>query len=359
MENRMNAEGTRALLLRHCRAYPQMQAQDLLKFLYQSVFGCEHLVSSPETAVGSIAGEYAALGGTGRGGCAAEPLDGGYSRVPLACLGEGLGADTLGKLFVLSAGLEKGSVTELRRKLETAGELARQGALPFGAEEFRRAVSRWEAEGFPALHHSDAFRAAYRPAYRVIANRYIPFLPLFAALDKRRAAGRTAVAIEGGSASGKSTLGGLLEKLYGCTVFHMDDFFLQPAQRTPERLAEAGGNVDRERFLKEVLLPLRRGETVYYRKFDCSSMSLGEAEEVRPGRLTVIEGAYSMHPALAACYDLSVFLEISPARQRERILRRNTPQMAQRFFNEWIPLENAYFEKTDVKARCGLVIPVG
>ena len=32
----------------------------------------------------------------------------------------------------------------------------------------------------------------------------------------------------------------------------MDDYFLQPYQRTEERLAEPGGNVDYERFKEEI-----------------------------------------------------------------------------------------------------------
>ena len=33
----------------------------------------------------------------------------------------------------------------------------------------------------------------------------------------------------------------------------MDDFFLQPKQRTKERLEQAGGNVDYKRFKKEIV----------------------------------------------------------------------------------------------------------
>ncbi len=52
---------------------------------------------------------------------------------------------------------------------------------------------------------------------------------------------RLLLAIDGGSASGKTTLAALLAQRYGCPVFHMDDFFLRPEQRTPQRLAEPGG----------------------------------------------------------------------------------------------------------------------
>ena len=56
------------------------------------------------------------------------------------------------------------------------------------------------------------------------------------------------VAIDGKCTSGKTTLAGRLAEIYDCNVFHMDDFFLRPEQRTAERFAEVGGNVDYERF---------------------------------------------------------------------------------------------------------------
>ena len=54
------------------------------------------------------------------------------------------------------------------------------------------------------------------------------------------------VAIDGKCTSGKTTLASQLAEIYDCNVFHMDDFFLRPEQRTPERFAEDGGNVDNE-----------------------------------------------------------------------------------------------------------------
>ena len=208
------------------------------------------------------------------------------------------------------------------------------------------------------MHHSDAFRIAYKPAYRVISNKYIPFLPLFAKIDKMLEEKDVILAIDGGSASGKTTLGEMLKELYGCTVLHMDDFFLRPEQRTKERYAEVGGNVDRERFSEEVLIPLKRGEPIQYRRFDCATMTILPAAEITPNRLTVIEGAYSMHPSLSGYYGLSVFLDVSPELQKKRILKRNSPNMAQRFFSEWIPLEESYFSKMQVAERCDIRLSI-
>ena len=183
------------------------------------------------------------------------------------------------------------------------------------------------------------------------------FAPLFKRLDAMLAKSPVILAIEGGSASGKSTLATHLEQAYDCTVFHMDDFFLRPEQRTPARFAEPGGNVDRERFLAEVLTPLSRGETVQYRRFDCGTMTILPPVSVTPKRLTVVEGAYATHPAFGAPYGLTVFLDIDPALQKKRILARN-PDMAGMFFDRWIPMEHAYFEAMNVRSRCDLTIAV-
>ena len=107
-----------------------------------------------------------------------------------------------------------------------------------------------------------------------------------------------------------------------------------------------------------MLLPLRRGETVSYRRFDCATMQLLPAVPVAPKRLVVVEGAYSMHPELAPHYDLSAFLDIAPALQRERILRRNTPEKARRFFSDWIPMEQKYFAAFGIPERCTLRISI-
>ena len=66
---------------------------------------------------------------------------------------------------------------------------------------------------------------------------------------------RILIGIDGRTGSGKSSLAKKLAEEFFCNLFHMDDFFLQGFQRTEERRKEIGGNVDYERFQREVLLP--------------------------------------------------------------------------------------------------------
>ena len=150
------------------------------------------------------------------------------------------------------------------------------------------------------------------------------------------------VAIDGKCTSGKSTLAARLAEIYDCNVFHMDDFFLRPEQRIPERFSEIGGNVDYERFMEEVLIPLKEGKPFSYRPFDCSTFTLSDAVCVTPKKLNIVEGTYSHHPYFGNPYDLKILLTVTPELQRERVLQRHA-FLHKRFFEEWIPMENRYF----------------
>ncbi|ETY71269.1 uridine kinase family protein [Bifidobacterium moukalabense] len=163
------------------------------------------------------------------------------------------------------------------------------------------------------------------------------------------------VAIDGPCASGKTMFAARLHDRFGGNVLHMDDFFLRPEQRTPERFVEPGGNVDHERFEAEVLKPLAAGEPVRYRPWDCRTGDFATSRIIEPAPLTVVEGSYSMHPTLRGYYDLMICLAIDPTEQLRRLEARN-PRMLRRFIDEWIPLENRYFELTDTQEGADLLI---
>ena len=143
---------------------------------------------------------------------------------------------------------------------------------------------------------------------------------------------RLILALDGPCASGKTTLAHMLQQNLGWTVFHMDDFFLRPEQRTKERYTVPGGNVDHERFLDEVLLPMSMGDPVYLRPFDCKTMDFRKTQTVKPCAVTLVEGAYSCHPSLWDFYDLHLFLEIDPEEQNRRILQSGTVRNRRRCF---------------------------
>ncbi len=161
------------------------------------------------------------------------------------------------------------------------------------------------------------------------------------------------VALDGRCASGKTALANALAARYGWSVAHLDDFFLRPEQRTPERRATPGENVDHERFLTEVLLPLRDGRSASFHPFDCKAQRLSsELKTVCSAPVIIVEGAYACHGALWPHYDLRVFLTVERDEQLRRIERRNGPEGLAAFRETWIPLEELYFSAFSVEQRC-------
>ena len=183
--------------------------------------------------------------------------------------------------------------------------------------------------------------------------------PLLRSIDEMlRRDERVVVAVDGNSAAGKSSLAARLKSLYSCNVFSMDDFFLRPSQRTPGRLAEPGGNIDYERFLCEIIEPLKLGEPFAFSPFDCSVGELSAPVQAEPNRLSVIEGVYSLHPYFGRFCDLKVFLSLGEAEQRRRLLARNAG-LYERFICEWIPMENLYFNHFKIAEKCDFVFDSG
>ncbi len=168
--------------------------------------------------------------------------------------------------------------------------------------------------------------------------------------------GRVIVAIDGRCASGKSTLAKMLEARLDCNLIHMDSFFLQPHQRTEERLATPGENIDHERFLSEVLLPLKSGESFSYREYLCHSGKFSEPILVPQKDITVIEGSYSCHPSLFDSYDLRLFVTTDPDTQLERIIERDGESYSKVFKSKWIPLEESYFSAHNIMQRCDIIV---
>ncbi len=349
-------EATRQFYLEQMRHWPGLQLQDLLKAAYQSVFGPGHYVQGD--ALDFLLHELETLPADSKD-WGIEPLNGAFYRFHLSHLeASGLSPDTLGRMFACSALREQVDQKKIEGTLEILLELAREGQIPWGEKEVSETIEQWRAAGFPPVHHSETMRELYHPAYRVIHRDCVWMLPLLARIDHLlETKGGGIVAIDGGSASGKTVLAKCLTQLYDCRVFHMDDFFLRPWQRTEERLAEPGGNVDRERFLEEVLRPVSQGEPVTLRRYDCHTQTVQPGVNMHPKALTIVEGVYSMHPALSGYYDLSVFLQIEPELQHRRIEVRNGPEQ-DKFFNTWIPLERRYFEALDVQKRCTLTMEV-
>jgi len=177
-------------------------------------------------------------------------------------------------------------------------------------------------------------------------------------LAQKRAKQSFLIAVEGRCAAGKTTLAEKIQSSMECNVLHMDDFYLPFYKRTEERMAQPGGNMDFERFLFEVLLPLRNGTNTLYRPYDCHHNTFLPPKELNAAIPTIIEGSYSCHPSLQKYYDLRVFMDISPECQEIRLKERD-PLSFERFQTIWIPREEHYFTACKIRSCCDLIILCG
>lgn len=163
------------------------------------------------------------------------------------------------------------------------------------------------------------------------------------------------LALDGRCTAGKTTLAQLLAPHWSCNVVHTDDFYLPFSQRTAPRLELPGGHMDIERLRDEILRPIQAGESAICRPYACHEDKWLEAYHLDPSKPTIVEGSYSCHPIIAELYDCKVFIDISSALQRARLIKRS-PETLYAFLTKWIPREESYFQIYDIREACDLVV---
>ncbi len=356
-----NSNNLKNILLKHYKLYPKIQLQDIVKLLYQSEYAGGHMIEDEENSLNRLKDEFSLLnsypivGNEPEG--IFEDIGSGLCRLHLRGLvGRNIELKTVNKFFVETAKEVKGSIKGFEEKLEVLIECCRGGLLPYSWEDVKSYLRQYKDRGYPLVSHSDTYREYYKPSYRIVKGEYRHFFDLYDRIDALLKRGKTIkISIDGNSGAGKSTLAQRLGTIYDCNIFHMDDFFLRPEQRTEDRLKEIGGNVDYIRFNKEVIDGINGGRQFRYQPYNCQTMSLEKSILVTPKKLNIIEGVYSMHPTLIHSYDLKVFLQIGPEEQSRRILERNGPFMHKKFMDEWIPLEDEYFDKMGIRDKSDLI----
>lgn len=331
----------------HYVNFPGMQIQDAVKFLYQHFMGPGHSIAEEQVVLDRLCAEWNSVPADETSPLV-HPIGNRLCRLNIStCKGIGLSMQTVARLFLLTAQQFQPDPDGFRNHLELLY------SLPFPREEVTEYLEDYLTNGCPMVSHSARFRRQYSPAYRIVDKYYVNIIPALAAIDRAMTCqSRLCVAIDGPCASGKSTLGAALSKIYGCPLIHMDDFFLQPEQRTPHRLAQPGGNIDYERFSREVFTPLVSGAPVHYRPYLCHSGQFGPEITVEPAPITVVEGCYCLRPDLRDAFDLRIWAEASPEIRRQRLLERGGPDGLARFESLWIPLENQYFASCQVSDCC-------
>ena len=180
-------------------------------------------------------------------------------------------------------------------------------------------------------------------------------VPILQAAQLAAENGPALLAIDGRCGSGKSTLAEFLAGQLGCRVVHTDDFYLPIAARCANWQQQPGANMDFTRLRDEVLQPLLCGETVLYKAYSCAAGAFKPPESFAAAPLTILEGSYSLHPALQTEFAVRVFVTCPPDVQAARLQAREGTRYAN-FVQWWIPLEEGYFAAYNPAARCDFVL---
>ena len=343
--------------LNEMKLHPTLAPQDVVKLCFQGAFGAEHMLDDMAQALAYFWEEYKATQVDDRP--LAEYISPTVCRVNLAAWKRlNLNPDWLWNMFVYSVAAPAGdtSADVFENYIAQADELCQAEAFAFTYAQWREYIDAYKIAGVaPApVHHSAVYRENEKPAYRIISGQNVKLIPVFEAMS---GLDKGVIAMDGRAAAGKSTLTDNLYDIINAGVVRMDDFFLPLELRTAERLAKPGGNVHYERFIEEVLPNLKSGQGFTYRRFDCSRMEYNSSlVEVIPHPWRIVEGVYSHHPALGDYMDIRVFMDIRPEEQQARINSRNTPEIAAKFVNDWIPMEEAYFKAYNIHKAADVVI---
>ena len=161
------------IILQQMQRYPQMNAQDLIKLLYQQEFGAEHLMKDATAAEKRIESEIAMP----QAGIDGEPLyeniGEGLCRLNLRPASKKLSVSEIAALFVACASDARGTKDGFRRRVNEAVRLCEQERLPIEPVEIEILMAGYDYKRCPPLSHSVAYHSAYHPAYRVVKQKQL------------------------------------------------------------------------------------------------------------------------------------------------------------------------------------------
>ena len=161
-----------SILKIHVARYPLMQPTDAVKLIYQNEFGGGHMIADEQSCMKYLHREYESVEKDVQQ-TLAEDIGNGIVRVRLCAL-QNEDVDALGAAFIRSANAHKGNLDRCLKKLEVLRRVTAQGAFAFGVKELEEYLLPYAAAGYPPVSHSDAFRSAYHPAYRIVLKDLLP-----------------------------------------------------------------------------------------------------------------------------------------------------------------------------------------
>lgn len=153
--------------------YPSATLQDVYKTCYQDYFGSEHLVSDTTSARLYLWKEFEEYGDSDLSLMPKREPTGfrhRFTRINLKCVKEGeLSEDQLLELFLEAATKGNAFGDRWAEEWKTIERIALE-VCPDWTDPDLQAELREAAQNDRAVKHSDAFRSAYNPHYRIVRN---------------------------------------------------------------------------------------------------------------------------------------------------------------------------------------------
>lgn len=164
----------------HSARYPLMECTDIYKLIYQAAMGSAHSVRSITSAKECFEEEISNIG-IGP----LEPVvdiiahDGSISRINIRpYLKAGFSSDKLIEAFARTGKEIPRSTGTLELYCGWLKSMQEEGQLTVNLRTIDQYMSEMSESGYPAVHHSSAYRNAYAPSYRVIATALISELDI-------------------------------------------------------------------------------------------------------------------------------------------------------------------------------------
>lgn len=151
--------------------HPSMECTDIIKQCYQAAKGAEHLLSDLDRAKAYLQKEWDAT--PAEDAPLYELISPAVARANIAAWKfHGKSVEEMFALFAASATVPMGSDQVLETYLAEAEEVLtthRPELLP----AWRETVAAYKQAGMPAIHHSERYRLAEKPAYRVVRRDFL------------------------------------------------------------------------------------------------------------------------------------------------------------------------------------------
>lgn len=161
----------RQAIERQLATYPKSQLQDIYKAFYQEHFGAEHMITDKEAARNYLDQELATMQDK-RDGIYVEPIgmSGDYVRIYLIAVSHKiLSSSQLLQAFIESAGEHKSPAISWATKWQAIVEVVDEVSPGLGSDD-ERAMLLQASLNNQAVHHSQAYNAAYHPHYRIVTR---------------------------------------------------------------------------------------------------------------------------------------------------------------------------------------------